>query len=100
MKKHLKILNLSLFLMIFAQKCYAATAENVAHGHYLMFKFFTAALGVLVSIAAIWVCLKLYKKFMLKDNAKFDKINYNTNLEAPKDFREAINLFLEKTDRT
>lgn len=98
MKQKLQLLSLSIF-MFFSQACYAAT-EHVVKESSIFAKFFSAMAGVLVSVLAIWLGLKIYKKFALKDNSKFDKINYNTNLESPKDFREAINVFLEKTDRT
>lgn len=62
-------------------------------------KFFIAMLGVLLSAAAIFGGLKFYKKFILKNNSKNDKINYEKTLESPKDFKEAINIFLEKTDK-
>lgn len=66
---------------------------------YAIFKFFLAMLGVLVSAVAIFAGLKLYKKLALKTNAKFDSIDYDKTLESPKDFKDAINLFLDKTDR-
>lgn len=66
---------------------------------YKIFKFFTAMFGVLVSIIAIFFGLKLYKKFVLKNNLNLDNINYDETLESPKDFKEAINLFLDKTDK-
>lgn len=64
-----------------------------------IFKFVLAMLGVLLSSLAIFLGLKIYKKFILKNNEKFDNIDYNKNLESPKDFKEAINLFLDKTNR-
>lgn len=66
---------------------------------YKLFKFFTAMLGVLISSLAIFGGLKIYKNLMLKNNSKSDTIDYNKNLESPKDFKEAINLFLDKTDK-
>lgn len=66
---------------------------------YAIFKFFLAMLGVLISAVAIFVGLKLYKKLALKTNEKFDSIDYDKTLESPKDFKDAINLFLDKTDR-
>lgn len=66
---------------------------------YAIFKFFLAMLGVLVSAVAIFVGLKLYKKLTLKTNAKFDSIDYNKTLDSPRDFKDAINLFLDKTDK-
>lgn len=66
---------------------------------YNVFKFFTAMFGVLVSALAIFFGLKLYKKVMLKNLAAQDMVDYKNSLESPKDFKEAVNLFLEKTDK-
>ncbi len=66
---------------------------------YGIYKFFTAMFGVLVSIIAIYFGLKLYKKIALKNNEKLDNIKFDKSLESPKDFKEAINLFLDKTDK-
>ena len=66
---------------------------------YGLFKFFMAMLGVFVSAGAIFIGLKLYQRLMSKGNAKFDNIDYDKTLESPKDFKEAINIFLEKTDK-
>ncbi len=64
-----------------------------------LFKFFMAMLGVLVSSLAIFGGLNLYKKVVLKNNKAFDEKDYENTLESPKDFKEAINLFLNKTDK-
>lgn len=66
---------------------------------YSIFKFFVAMAGVLVSALAIFLGLKFYKKFALKSNQKLDNIDFDKTLESPKDFRQAINLFLDKTDK-
>lgn len=66
---------------------------------YAFFKFFVAMMGVLVSALAIFAGLKIYKKFVLKNNSKLDNVDYDKSLESPKDFKEAINLFLDKTDK-
>lgn len=66
---------------------------------YAIFKFFLAMIGVLVSALAIFAGLKIYQKFVLKNNLKLDKIDYDKTLESPKDFKEVINLFLDKTDK-
>lgn len=65
-------------------------------------KFVIAMLGVLVSSLVIFLCLKLYKKF----NSAFGKgkmgsenFDYENSLDSPKDFKEAINLFLHKSDK-
>ena len=77
-----------------------------AHAHmkkkgfkYSLFKFFMAMLGVLISALAIYGGLKVYKKIMLKNSSMLDNIDYKKTLESPKDFKEAINLFLDKTDK-
>lgn len=62
-------------------------------------KFLIAMIGVVVSALAIFLGLNFYKKFILKDNAKLDNIDYEKTLYSPKDFREAINIFLDKTDK-
>jgi hypothetical protein len=62
-------------------------------------KFFIGMFGVLISSLVILMSLKLYKKIGLKNKSKADNINYDKTLESPKDFKEAINLFLEKTDK-
>lgn len=62
-------------------------------------KFLVAMAGVLLSSLAIFGGLKLYKKFILKKNTKTDNINYGNTFESPKTFKEAINIFLDKTDK-
>lgn len=66
---------------------------------YSLFKFFMAMIGVLISALAIFGGLKLYKNIILKNSSKLDNIDYDKTLESPKDFKEAINLFLDKTDK-
>lgn len=66
---------------------------------YGIFKFLMSMLGVLISAGAIFIGLKLYKSLISKGNAKFDNVDYDKTLESPKDFKEAINIFLEKTDK-
>lgn len=100
MKKPLKTLSLiSTFLIFCSQEVYAAASKHAHTGHPTLIKFFSAMFGVLVSILVIWLSLILYKKFMLKNNSKLDNVDYDKTLESPKDFKEAINLFLDKTDR-
>lgn len=108
MKRHLKplssifILAMFLTLVFTGVETYAAgtalpaAKTEVTHG---IFKFFTAMFGVLVSSLAIFAGLKFYKKFMLKNNIKLDNIDYDKTLESPKDFKEVINLFLDKTEK-
>jgi hypothetical protein len=66
---------------------------------YTVFKFFVAMFCVLLSAIIIFILLKLYKKINMKNNSKLDSINYSQILETPKDFKEAINLFLDKTEK-
>ena len=66
---------------------------------YSLFKFFLAMIGVMISSLAIYGGLKLYKKIAVKNSEKLDSIDYAKTLESPKDFKEAINLFLDKTDK-
>ena len=66
---------------------------------YAFFKFLITMLGVLVSSLAIFVGLKFYKKLVLQNNTKSANIDYDKTLESPKDFKEAINLFLNKTKK-
>lgn len=81
------------------KNAYELTHMKKSGFKYVMLKFFFAMIGVLISAFAILLGLKIYKKFVLKNDAKFDTINYDKTLESPKDFKEAINLFLEKTDK-
>lgn len=62
-------------------------------------KFLLAMLGVLVSALTLFLVLKLYKKVTLKNNLNLGDIDYDKTLESPKDFKEAINIFLDKTDK-
>lgn len=66
---------------------------------YNLFKFFTAMFGVLVSALAIFFGLKVYKKFVFKNMQPADKEDFEKSLNSPKDFKEAINLFLGKTEK-
>lgn len=64
-----------------------------------LIKFIIAMAGVLLSSLAIFGGLKLYKIFILKNNTDAVNIDYEKTLESPRDFKEAINIFLEKTDK-
>lgn len=66
---------------------------------YAIIKFLTAMLGVLLSCLAIFGGLKFYKKIVLKSDLKQTEIDYDKTLESPKNFKEAINLFLHKTNK-
>lgn len=81
------------------KNAYAITHMKKTGFKYTMFKFLIAMLGVLISSLAIFIVLKLYKKFILKNNVKLNSIDYDKTLESPKDFKEAINLFLDKTNK-
>lgn len=81
------------------QNAYAITHMKKAGFTYTILKFLMAMLGVLISSGAIFLGLKFYKKLVLQNNEKFSNIDYDKTLESPKDFKEAINLFLDKTNR-
>jgi len=66
---------------------------------YAIFKFLMAMGCVLLSALVIFMVLKIYKKFALKNNLNIENFDYDKTLESPKDFKEAINMFLEKTDK-
>lgn len=76
-----------------------ANSQKPSGFKYTVFRFFLAMIGVFVSALAIFGGLKFYQKFVLKNNSKLDSVDFNTTLQSPKDFREAINLFLDKTDK-
>lgn len=61
-------------------------------------KFFMAMFGVLISAVFIWLGLKLYKKYLQNRVLSSNNTTYGDSLETPKDFKSALNLFLEKTD--
>lgn len=81
------------------KNAYAITHMKKTGFKYGIFKFFMAMVGVLVSSLTIFLGLKGYKKFILKNDAKINNIDYDKTLESPKDFKEAINLFLNKTNK-
>lgn len=75
-----------------------AYAQDKERGFkYAIFKFLLAMAGVLLSSLAIFAGLKFYKKIVLKSDLKQGEIDYDKTLESPKNFKEAINLFLHKT---
>lgn len=64
----------------------------------LVLKFLLAMIWVVISSIIIFILLISYKKLILKDNNQ--EINYeNTSqsLDTPKNFKEALKLFLDKT---
>lgn len=81
------------------KNAYALTHMKKTGFKYGVFRFLMAMLGVIVSSLAIFLGLKIYKKLILKNDAKFNNIDYDKTLESPKDFKEAINLFLNKTNK-
>ena len=84
---------------ILQKNAYALEHTQKTGIKYALFKFLMAMLGVLVSALAIFAGLKFYKKIVLKSDSKYGDIDYDKMLESPKDFKEAINLFLHKTKR-
>ncbi len=81
------------------KNAYALTHMEKKGFKYSLFKFFMAMLGVLVSSLAIFLGLKFYKKIMAKKGSMPDNFGHPNSLESPKNFKEAINLFLDKTDK-
>ena len=68
-------------------------------GKTILLKFGIAMCGVLFSVVLIFIGLKLYKKLIFKNNNNIEAVDYDKILETPKDFKEAINSFLHKTDK-
>ncbi|HPT41196.1 MAG TPA: hypothetical protein PLG15_02310 [Candidatus Gastranaerophilaceae bacterium] len=66
---------------------------------YGILKFLLAMTGVLVSALAIFLGLKIYQKFVLNKTTMPAKTVNGSELETPKDFKDALNLFLDKTDK-
>lgn len=81
------------------KNAYALTHIEHKGFKYAVLKFLLAMLGVAISAVAIWVGLNVYKRFMLKNNLNIGNIDYDKTLESPKDFKDAINQFLHKTDK-
>lgn len=81
------------------KNAYALTHMKKTGMKYGILRFLMAMLGVLISSLAIFLGLKIYKKLVLKNDAKGNNIDYDKTLESPKDFKEAINLFLNKTKK-
>lgn len=79
------------------KNAYAVTHMEKTGFKYAVAKFLIAMFGVLVSSLAIFAGLRIYKKFILQKDTKYANIDYDKTLETPKDFKEAINLFLNKT---
>lgn len=81
------------------KNAYAITHMKKTGFKFAVLKFLATMLGVLISALAIFIGLKTYKKFILKNDVKLSNIDYDKTLESPKDFKEAINLFLDKTNK-
>lgn len=81
------------------KNAYALTHMKKNGIKYGVLKFLMTMIGVLISSLAIFLGLKIYKKFILKNDAKLGNMDYDKTLESPKDFKEAINLFLNKTKK-
>jgi len=65
----------------------------------LILRFLLAMAWVLASAAAIFGCLKLYKVLIKKNGADSKGNMGKKSLESPKTFKEALNSFLDKTDK-
>ena len=61
-------------------------------------KFGFAMLGVLLSAIVIFFALKLYKKLGGKVVSAPDTFGVKNSLDSPSEMKDAINLFLDKTD--
>lgn len=81
------------------KNAYALTHINQKSFKFTFIKFGMSMLGVLISSLIIFLILKLYKKLHSKKMAKQEEKSYKNTLESPKDFKEAINIFLDKTDK-
>lgn len=99
MTKNQKKVSLITLLTLFLNNGCAFAADGGIKFSIIILKFLIAMLGVLISAFAVWLGLKIYKEFILKNSSKSDSIDYEKTLESPKDFKEAINLFLDKTDK-
>ena len=100
MKLQLKIASLITTFLIFSEtEGYAAVSRKMFTSHPTLIKFFGSMCGVFLSALVIWGSLKLYQKLAAKSSSKLDNVDYSKTLESPKDFKEAITLFLNKTDR-
>lgn len=99
MKKLFKTLSLLTILTLFTNECWAAAANAASPAlPSPILKFLGAMLGVLVSSLAIFGALKLYKKLVINAGVRTED-GSTDSLDSPKDFKEAINLFLDKTDK-
>lgn len=75
--------------------------EHFEHKQNGLLKFAIAMLWVFLSAGVIFVLLKLYQKFFMKRKNKMiepDTFGQANSLDSPKTMKEALNLFLEKTD--
>ena len=61
----------------------------------IAFKFLMAMLGVATSSVVIYVGLSVYNKLFKSQSAEVVGLK---NLRTPENFKESINLFIEKTD--
>ena len=64
-----------------------------------MIKFFVAMFGVLFSSLVIFGGLKFYNFLLSKKGSTSTAKGNKKSLESPKTFKEALNSFLEKTDK-
>ena len=60
-------------------------------------KFLIAMGAVFLSSLIIFICLTVYNKVFVKKSNSSKSYSKNT-LKSPKNLKEAINIFLEKTD--
>lgn len=96
-QKHLLPQNTSSKSM-FEKNAYDINQIGKDGAKFTIAKFLLAMLGVGLSAVAIFFGLKIYQKFVLNSMNKETKTDPNS-LDSPKAFKEAINNFLDKTDK-
>lgn len=76
----------------------AAVTKEPVSKKKIAFKFIMAMLGVATSSIVIYVGLSAYNKLFKSQSASVIGLNNIKSLKSPENFRESINLFLEKTN--
>ena len=78
----------------------AQELEHFSHKEIGLLKFGTGMLGVLLSAIIIFLGLKIYQKYFMSKKSSIapDSFGERNSLDSPHDIKEAINLFLDKTD--
>lgn len=73
----------------------AAVTKAPVSRKAIAFKFLMAMLGVATSSVVIYVGLSVYNKLFKSQSAEVVGLK---NLRTPENFKESVNLFIEKTD--